>query len=199
VTACLSHCREAPALLLQLCSSAEEGTQLCKIRQRGCPMSVWGRGSGCQVAGSQRGTARRGLCSSAAPAADPVPPNRIYFHHSHPRTSLPPVVIQIFPVPEKFLPHRPSDPSHRFSYPSFAQNMSTGPCLVRAAAHARILSGLCFVSITTPSSLRLLLNVCTCTDPHVPPTKMISLTVHPAFSPFASFATVSRLLTRTSC
>ncbi len=37
-------------------------------------MSVWGRGSGCQVAGSQRGTARRGLCSSAAPAADPVPP-----------------------------------------------------------------------------------------------------------------------------
>ena len=50
-------------------------------------MSVWGRGSGCQVAGSQRGTARRGLCSSAAPAADPVPPNRIYFHHFHPRTS----------------------------------------------------------------------------------------------------------------
>ena len=35
----------------------------------------------------------------------------------------------------------------------------------------------------TPSSLRLLLNVCTCTDPHVPPTKMISLTVHPALSP----------------
>ena len=24
---------------------------------------------------------------------------------------------------------------------------------------------------TTPSSFRLLLNVCTCTDPHVPPTK----------------------------
>jgi hypothetical protein len=36
-------------------------------------------------------------------------------------------------------------------------------------------------------------------DPHVPPTKMISLTVHPALSPSASFATVSRLLTRTSC
>jgi hypothetical protein len=50
-------------------------------------MSVWGSGSGCQVAGSQLGTARRGLCSSAAPAAYPVPPNRIYFHHSHPRTS----------------------------------------------------------------------------------------------------------------
>jgi hypothetical protein len=30
VTACLSHCREAPALLMQLCSSAKEGTQLCK-------------------------------------------------------------------------------------------------------------------------------------------------------------------------
>jgi hypothetical protein len=28
VTACLSHCRETPALLLQLCSSAMEGTQL---------------------------------------------------------------------------------------------------------------------------------------------------------------------------
>ena len=88
MTACLSHCREAPALLLQLCSDAKEDTQLCKIRQRGCPMSVWGRGSGCQVAGSQRGTARRGLCSSAAPAADPVPPNRIYFTIFHPRTSL---------------------------------------------------------------------------------------------------------------
>ena len=87
MTACLSHCREAPALLLQLCSDAKEDTQLCKIRQRGCPMSVWGRGSGCQVAGSQRGTARRGLCSSAAPAADPVPPNRIYFTIFHPRTS----------------------------------------------------------------------------------------------------------------
>ena len=87
MTACLSHCREAPALLLQLCSGAKEDTQLCKIRQRGCPMSVWGRWSGCQVAGSQRGTARRGLCSSAAPAADPVPPNRIYFTIFHPRTS----------------------------------------------------------------------------------------------------------------
>ena len=87
MTACLSHCREAPALLLQLCSDAKEDTQLCKIRQRVCPMSVWGRGSGCQVAGSQRGTARRGLCSSAAPAADPVPPNRIYFTIFHPRTS----------------------------------------------------------------------------------------------------------------
>ena len=28
MTACLSHCREAPALLLQLCSNAKEGTQL---------------------------------------------------------------------------------------------------------------------------------------------------------------------------
>ena len=61
--------------------------------------------------------------------------------------------------------------------------MSPGPCLVRAAAHARILSGLCFVSIRPPQApFRLLLNVCKCTDPHVPPTKMISLTVHPAFS-----------------
>ena len=40
---------------------------------------------------------------------------------------------------------------------------------------------------TTPSSLRLLLNVCKCTDPHVPSTKMISLTVHPALSPSAFF------------
>ena len=28
MTACLSHCHEAPALLLQLCSIAKEGTQL---------------------------------------------------------------------------------------------------------------------------------------------------------------------------
>ena len=52
---------------------------------------------------------------------------------------------------------------------------------------------------TAPSSLRLLLNVCACTDPHVPPTKIISLTFHPSFSPSAYPATFSRLLTRTSC
>jgi hypothetical protein len=51
----------------------------------------------------------------------------------------------------------------------------------------------------TPSSLRLLLSVCACTDPHVPPTKIISLIFHPLFSPTASPATFSRLLTRTSC
>ena len=52
---------------------------------------------------------------------------------------------------------------------------------------------------TTPSSLRLLLNVCVCTEPHVPPTKIISFIFQPLFSPSASSATFSRLLTRTSC
>jgi hypothetical protein len=45
-------------------------------------------GLGPRVGLPGRGTARRGLCSSAAPAADPVPPNRIYFTIFHPRTSL---------------------------------------------------------------------------------------------------------------
>jgi hypothetical protein len=66
------------------------------------------------------------------------------FHYS------PPVVIQIFPVPEICLPHYLSDPSHRSSYPFFAQNMSTGPRLVHSATHARIPPGLCFVSIRPP-------------------------------------------------
>ena len=39
---------------------------------------------------------------------------------------------------------------------------------------------------TTPRSLRLLLSVCACTDPHVPPTKIISLIFHWLFSPTAS-------------
>jgi hypothetical protein len=51
---------------------------------------------------------------------------------------------------------------------------------------------------TTPSSLRLLLNVCACTDPHVPPTKTISLNFHPPCSPTEFPATFSRLLTRTA-
>ena len=58
---------------------------------------------------------------------------------------------------------------------------------------------MCLLDSRTPSSLRLLLNVCTCTDPHVPPTNITSLIFHPLFSPTASLATFSRLLTRMSC
>jgi hypothetical protein len=60
--------------------------------------------------------------------------------------------------------------------------------------HSRAVAG-----CSTPSSLRLLLNVCAFTDPHVPLTKTISLILHPPFSPSTSPATLSRLLTRTSC
>jgi hypothetical protein len=40
----------------------------------------------------------------------------------------------------------------------------------------------------------LLLKVCVCTDPHVPPTKIISFIFHPLFSPSASSATLGLLL-----
>ncbi len=61
-----------------VCSSARRIPDWCQICRRGCPVPVWGGGPGCQVAGNQRGTARRGLCSSAAPAAGPAPPQRTY-------------------------------------------------------------------------------------------------------------------------
>jgi hypothetical protein len=51
----------------------------------------------------------------------------------------------------------------------------------------------------TWSSFILSLKVFTFTDPHVPPTKIISLIFQPPFSPSASLATLSRLLMRISC
>ena len=86
MTACLSHCSRG-RLSSRVLVRARRVPDWCKTRRLGCPMPVWGRGSGCQVAGSQRGTARRGLFSSAAPAAGPSPPQRTCCFHFFPRTS----------------------------------------------------------------------------------------------------------------
>ena len=89
MTACLSHCSRG-RLSSRVLVRARRVPDWCKTRRLGCPMPVWGRGSGCQVAGSQRGTARRGLFSSAAPAAGPSPPQRTCcFHFFHEPPPLP--------------------------------------------------------------------------------------------------------------
>jgi hypothetical protein len=101
-----------------------------------------------------------------------------------PSHCFPPVLIQICPVLERFLPPCSFDRNRQFSYPLFVQNMNehkTVSCALSSSCTNPLRIAFRFDS-TTLSSLRLLLNVCTCTDPHVPPTKMISLTVHPALS-----------------
>ena len=65
-----------------------------------------------------------------------------------------------------------------FSLRISVRNTSIEPCLARIAIHRLDLS---------------------CTDPLVPPTKIISLIFHPPFSPSASPATLSMLLMRMSC
>ena len=67
-------------------------------------------------------------------------------------TDFPQLSFKSFQSLKNFFPIALLTPAIVFRTHPFAQNMSTGPCLVRAAAHARILSGLCFVSIRPPQA-----------------------------------------------
>ncbi len=111
----------------------------------------------------------------------------------------PPVFIRICPVLGTLLLPCSVDLCPHLLCPPFVQNRSIGPYPVHRVIHAPVLSVIApLFDYTTPSSFRLLLNVCTCTDPHAPPTNTINFTFHlsPSLSVFP--ATFSRLLISTS-